>query len=509
MKKIITVILIFALAVSFGACKPEEPVSAEIPDTGVTGGVPEVSEDPRQDLQITVCVSGVELQAPIADAAVTVTCGAETLESSISWTVAVGDALVEPEAGQVFGAGVYQASVIYTAPGEEIPVAVTAGELAEIRALGDGRYAAVIYFHFHEAQAACGHSWMELSQSGTCTQGLVKHEVCTLCGEEREEPQAPGEHSFDWQNTRIEAPTCGAPGKQLIPCLICGEVVEVPMEPTGEHTWEALPSTGSCTEGIVKHMVCTVCGLEQQEPQEPTEHSWEEQPHTGSCTEGIVRHEICTLCGMTREHPEEPTEHSFDWENAKVEQAVCDRPGRRTATCLVCGATATEEIEATGEHSWKELPHTGSCTEGLVEHEVCTVCGMTRDRQQEPGQHSPDWSGAEVEEATCAAPGKRTGTCLVCGAAVEEIIPATGQHNYKVDIHRGNCVTGLDVEYICTACGHSYEDVLYSDHSWGKAEYWNDRTHRCFCIYCTAVEYFNHIPDDTGHCGGCGAPMGD
>ena len=509
MKKIITVILIFALMASFAACRPEEHGS-EVPGTGVTEGTAQVPEDPLQDQKITVSVSGVEPDAVIAEAEATVTLGSRTLESSVTWTVAVGDALAEPEAGQVFGPGVYQAEVLYTLPGEEdIPVTVTAGELGEVRDLGDGRYCAVIYFRFHEEQAACAHSWMELPSTGTCAEGIVKHMVCTLCGEEREEPQAPGEHSFDWQNAYVEEATCGAAGKQVLTCLICGEVVEVPMEPTGEHTWEPLPPAGSCTEGLVKREVCAVCGQEREEPQEPAEHIWEELPHTGSCTEGLVRHEVCTVCGLTQDHPEEPTEHSFDWENAKVEQAVCDRPGKRTATCLVCGATATEEIEATGEHSWRELPHTGSCTEGLVKHEVCTVCGRTRDTQQEPGEHSPDWSGAEVEEATCAAPGKRTGTCLVCGATVEEIIPATGDHNYKVDIHGGNCVTGLDVEYICTACGHSYEDVLYSEHSWGKAEYWNDRTHRCICIFCNAVEYFNHVTDETGHCGGCGTHIGN
>ena len=67
----------------------------------------------------------------------------------------------------------------------------------------------------------------------------------------------------------------------------------------------------------------------------------------------------------------------------------------------------------------------------------------------------------------------------------------------------GHCERGLDVEYVCTACGHSYREQIIADHSWGKGEYWNNHTHRCVCIYCNTEEFFDHQTDNRGYCSGC------
>jgi len=481
MRKIIAAILVLVMMLSMTACVPEDPKTVEITVSGVTEG------------------------APISAATVEVTYGVETVAHEISWGVAKGDEIVDLGGLTEFGVGYYQLTVTYTLPKDagEVPVVVSGGELTGTQALGDGKYAATFGYYFEGTP---------LPEPRLIT--------ITVTGAEKGANISDAVVSVTYGPIVLDSSiTWGvAVGDELV-ATEAGQTFGTGVyQATVTYTIpaELYPTDG---EGIPVMCAAGQLGMTQDlgneqysaqilfafpgEEENVCEHSWVAQPHTGTCTEGLVKHAVCSVCGLTQDYPEEPTEHSFDWENAKVEQAVCDRPGKRTATCLVCGATATEEIEATGEHSWRELPHTGSCTEGLVKHEVCTVCGRTRDTQQEPGQHSPDWSGGELEEPTCATPGKRTGTCLVCGATVEEIIPATGKHNYKVDIHGGNCVTGLDVEYICTACGHSYRDVMITDHSWGKGEYWSSHTHRCVCIYCGTEEFFDHRTDNSGYCSGC------
>ena len=423
---------------------------------------------------ITITVTGAEKGANISDAAVSVTYGPIVLDSSITWGVAVGDELVAAEAGQTFGTGVYQATVTYTIPaelyptdGEGIPVMCAAGQLGMTQALGNEQYSAQILFAFPgEEENVCEHSWMALPHTGTCTEGLVKHAVCSICGETQDHPEEPSEHSFDWQNAYVEEATCGAAGKQVLTCLVCGAVEEIPIEPSGQHNWVA-------------------------------------QPHTGTCTEGLVKHAVCSVCGETQDRQEAPSEHSPDWTNATVEQPSCKGPGKRTAVCQVCGATVTEQFGSAGEHSWIAVPHTGTCTEGLVKHAVCSVCGETQDYPQPPSNHYFDWDNATMEPAGCNTAGKRTATCLICGVTAEEIIPPTGKHNYKINILGGHCEKGLNVEYVCTECGHSYKDVMITEHSWGKGEYWNNHTHKCVCIYCGTEGFFNHRLGDKGYCSGC------
>ena len=76
-----------------------------------------------------------------------------------------------------------------------------------------------------------------------------------------------------------------------------------------------------------------------------------------------------------------------------------------TYTCE-CGETYTEEIPATGNHSYTSTVTT---------------------------------------PATCAVPGVMTYTCSVCGDTYTEAIPATGEHDFQ----GGDCQHPM----ICTVCG--------------------------------------------------------
>ena len=186
---------------------------------------------------------------------------------------------------------------------------------------------------------------------------------------------------------------------------------------------------------------------------------------------------------------------------AAGELSMTQALGNEQYSAQILFAFQGEEVAC--EHEWIAQPHTGTCTEGLVKHAVCSVCGETQDHPEEPSEHSFDWPNAKVQQPDCGTPGKQTLTCLVCGVTVEEIISPTGMHNYKLHVQGGHCESGLDVKYVCTVCGLSYRDQIIANHSWGKGEYWNNHTHRCVCVYCNTEGFFNHRTDSRGYCSGC------
>ena len=72
--------------------------------------------------------------------------------------------------------------------------------------------------------------------------------------------------------------------------------------------------------------------------------------------------------------------HAFD--TGKVtKQPTCVDAGTMVYTCVVCGATDTKSIPATGKHTWDKgveaFPPT--CTETGVKYYTCTVCQLVKD----------------------------------------------------------------------------------------------------------------------------------
>ena len=68
----------------------------------------------------------------------------------------------------------------------------------------------------------------------------------------------------------------------------------------------------------------------------------------------------CDTCGKA----------GHTWDDGVVDPAAtCGTAGIKTFTCTVCGATKTEEIPATGEHTYGE--------DG-----ICTVCGAVKPAEE-------------------------------------------------------------------------------------------------------------------------------
>ncbi len=77
-----------------------------------------------------------------------------------------------------------------------------------------------------------------------------------------------------------------------------------------------------------------------------------------------------------------------------TKEATCAEPGERSRSCAVCGQTETEEIPATGQHSWSEW-EIGETQK--TRH--CTVCGAEQTAPLDDAGRVCDGITVEVLQA--------------------------------------------------------------------------------------------------------------
>ena len=137
---------------------------------------------------------------------------------------------------------------------------------------------------------------------------------------------------------------------------------------------------------------------------------------------------ICSNCGEVVSTKEIPATGAHTWDNGTVTTEPTETtPGVRTYTCAVCGATRTETIPATGEHTFVFTKNVApTCTTEGYDLYTCSGCGATEKRNSKPALGHKWDSGTVTTEPTETTPGVRTYTCTVCGQTKNEIIPATG-----------------------------------------------------------------------------------
>lgn len=137
---------------------------------------------------------------------------------------------------------------------------------------------------------------------------------------------------------------------------------------------------------------------------------------------------ICSNCGEVVSTKEIPATGAHTWDNGTVTTEPTETtPGVRTYTCAVCGATRTETIPATGEHTFVFTKNVApTCTADGYDLYTCSGCGATEKRNPKPALGHKWDNGTVTTEPTATTPGVRTYTCTVCGQTKNEIIPATG-----------------------------------------------------------------------------------
>ena len=175
---------------------------------------------------------------------------------------------------------------------------------------------------------------------------------------------------------------------------------------------------------------------------------------------------ICSNCGEVVSTKEIPATGAHTWDNGTVTTEPTETtPGVRTFTCAVCGATRTETIPATGEHTFVFTKNVApTCTADGYDLYTCSGCGATEKRNPKPALGHKWDSGKVTTEPTETAPGVRTYTCTVCGATRTETIPATGAHthvwdNGTVTIAPTETTPGVRT-YTCTVCGQTKNEII-------------------------------------------------
>lgn len=275
-------------------------------------------------------------------------------------------------------------------------------------------------------------------------------------------------------------------------CSVCGQ------KQSAEHTWNSgeVVKSPSCKETGTKKVTCTACSYEKVTTLDKTNN------HTyGNATkvDDSNHKATCTVCGQ-----EQTVAHS--WNSGTVtKQATCDQIGARERTCSVtgCGATKTETIAKTGNHSYGAWMNTDSQSHSRA----CSVCG-----KQETSAHaySNSWKhdetshyqlcdvckGASNPASHVPGPAATETTDQVCLVCMRILVPRT------THVHSFSDQWTSDENghwYACNACdrqeayaAHGYDNACDED-----------------CNVCQAKREVIHEPeakwssDQTGHWRAC------
>ena len=148
---------------------------------------------------------------------------------------------------------------------------------------------------------------------------------------------------------------------------------------------------------------------------------------------------ICSICVAACSH---------SWA-----EATCDAP----KTCTLCNLTEGEALD----HKYEsEVTAEPTCKEGTRTY-TCTVCGHSYD-EVIPATGSHDYEEVLITAPTCTKPGVTQLTCKVCGHAEAGETPATG-HNYV-----GGCIVDVvptektegHLTGACVVCSEPVEATL-------------------------------------------------
>lgn len=315
---------------------------------------------------------------------------------------------------------------------------------------------------------AKGHDWGDwnVTKEPSCADGEKEH-TCKTCGKmETEVIDATGNHKWgEWKVTT--AATCEKKGTQTRSCSICGESQSQTNIPalghdfeswvklddnshthtckrsgcgkteTAAHTWEKIDHKDpNCRDDGYDRFRCPDCeAVKTQVLKSTGEHgfnTWTDNK------DGKTHHSICDGCGVEKK----TEDHTWDKEEI-TKQPTCSAKGEKTYTCK-CGAVKTEEIPATGEHTYSN---------GKWEKNDAETHKMKCDHCDNYKTAKHNWDkGVVTEKPTCSKEGTKVFTCKDCKETRTEKLPATGKHDYtdkyeKVDgkTHKAFCDCGESI----------------------------------------------------------------
>ena len=314
----------------------------------------------------------------------------------------------------------------------------------------------------------CGHFTEVINKKdATCTEdGYTGDTVCAICGKKITKGEViPAKGHTEVIDPAVE-PTCTEPGKtEGKHCSVCDEVLVAQEEiPAKGHTEVIDPAVEPTCEGtgLTEGKHCSVCNkvFVAQEVIPAKGHSWNEGEITiaPTCENAGVKTYTCIVCNATKTEAIDATGHTPV--EVAEQPATCTEAGHTAGTkCSVCDAilSGMEEIPATGHTEVIDAAKAPTCTEtGLTEGKHCSVCNEVLVAQEEiPAKGHTEVVDPAVEP-TCTEPGKTEGKhCSVCNEIIvtQTEIPAKG-HTEVIDAAKAPTCTepGLTEGKHCSVC---------------------------------------------------------
>lgn len=257
------------------------------------------------------------------------------------------------------------------------------------------------------------------------------------------------------------APQPAAESPETTPPAATAPATTPPAPTQCPHSWDAGTGTNAtCTSEGTKTFTCTLCGGTRTETTPATGHSF----GSWSQTDGSTHSRSCSSCGTA-----ESGSHSMS--ASVTTAATCVDKGVKTHACSGCGYSYTEEIPATGKHTYGEWTATGEAHSA-----TCSVCGKVSS-----GGHNAE-GGEVTTPATCKEEGLWMSLCTTCGYIIYEVIPKRTEHTY-------DSVCDPDCN-ICGATRSVEHDLLYG---WMKnaSGHW----HACSNTGCKLqLDFGKHYP---------------
>ena len=184
-----------------------------------------------------------------------------------------------------------------------------------------------------------------------------------------------------------------------------------------------------------------------------------ETAHQGTTIEGTDCEKAgresgtCTVCGMNVDRTIPVLGHDFRETSRKP--ATCTQKGSVTETCSRCGKKRTTELPVLG-HDFQEKTVAATCTAKGRRSVVCSRCGEVKSEQEFPALgHS--FKETSRKPATCTQKGSVTETCSRCGETKSTELPALG-HVYTVRIVEPTTSRGGYTLHTCIRCGDTWQD---------------------------------------------------
>ena len=326
-----------------------------------------------------------------------------------------------------------------------------------------------------ESEKPGGYLYEDCGDGRTHTNGVIQRThtfengVCTGCGA-KEEPKA------------TEPEESKKPGDYLYED--CGD--------GKTHTNGVIQRTHTFENGV-----CTGCGAkeepkatEPEEPKKPGDYLYEDCGDGRTHTNGVIQRThtfengVCTGCGAKEEpkaeKPVDPETCDHKWELDRFVNPTCTEDGFDVYLCKTCGSEKREKFcEPLGHKLFysNNLPFDEKSHMTYCERN----CGYTGPEAHVWGE----WQ--ETVAPTCTEAGKQTRTCEVCGAS-ETVEILTEGHDWKIITVEPNCVDNGHILRLCKICGETEDELLPAtgEHQWGAWEVVNG-TYTRKCKNCDAT----------------------